>query len=223
MVVLAMSASLATGLAVVPADAATTATYKVGVSSDAPLPATVPADQVPGAAGTVTTAASTPGGFILQHPGIRRTNYVYDSDTVYQGSYTCGTTVCNLAAQVTVQMHEVAIGGSSHTWQLTMNMKQYSNPGRLTWSYSATYWCGVNISFGSDTICTNGAAPSNASMSVNTLVNKPWGATNSITVFPMVQASTLFSNGVQVSTKFRGWDTLSRPSTTMLDTNSGSG
>ncbi len=217
-IVLALSAaSIAGSLSVAPAGAATTATYRVGASSTKPLPATVPADRVPCATGGVTAAASTPDGFKLHNPGYRRSDYIYDSDTVYQGTYRCGTSgTCYLLAQVAAQLHQVAIGGSSHTWQLTMNMKNYSNPGGLTWSYSATYWCGVNVSLGNDTICTNGAAPSNATMSVNTLVNKPWGSTNGIKVFPMVQASTLFSNGVRVSTKFRGCDTLSRSSTTRL-------
>lgn len=102
-------------------------------------------------------------------------------------------------------------------------MKEYKNPGHYTWSYSATYWCGVNVRGGNDTICVDGAAPSNASMSVNTLVNKPWGARNGITVFPMVQAGTVFSNGVHVTTKFRGWDTLSRARSTKLNTSSGTG
>lgn len=218
-----IAGGLAAGLSVGPAGAVTTETVRVGASSEVPLPATVPADQVPGGTGGVAAAASTPDGFILQNPGTRRSDYIYDSDNVYQGTYRCGTTTCTLLAQVRVQLHQVAIGGSSHTWQLTMNMNRYSNPGEITWSYSSTYWCGVNISGGNDTLCTNGAAPSNATMSVNTLVNKPWGATNSITVFPMVQATTLFSNGVQVSTKFRGWDTLSRSSTTRLNTSSGTG
>jgi hypothetical protein len=205
------------------ASAATSADFARGVSSSAPLPATVDASSLPDADGSLSPMADTPDGFILQHPGIRRSDYVYDSDTVYQGSYHCSGSSCTLLAQVTAQLHEVAIGGSSHTWQLTMNMRQYSNPGHITWSYFATYWCGVNVSGGNDYLCNNGAAPSDVSMSVNTLVNKPWGSTNSITVFPMVQASTQFSNGPKVTTKFRGWDTLSRSSTTRLNTSSGTG
>jgi hypothetical protein len=60
-------------------------------------------------------------------------------------------------------------------------------------------------------------------MSVNTVVNKPWGAPNGITVFPMVQATTIFSDGAEVTNKFRGWDTLSTASTTRLNTTSGTG
>ena len=218
-----VAASALASSSVTSAGAVTSAAYTVGVSSSAPLPATADSSSLPEASGTIKPMSDTPDGFILQHPGFRRSDYVYDSDTVYQGSYHCSGSSCKLLAQVTAQLHEVAIGGSSHTWQLTMNMKQYSNPGNITWSYFATYWCGVNVRGGNDYTCNNGAAPSDASMNVNTLVNKPWGKTNSITVFPMVQASTQFSNGVKVTTKFRGWDTLSRSTTTKLNTSSGTG
>jgi hypothetical protein len=215
--------TFAAGVAVAPMSTAASAPSLVGVSSADPLPDNVPAAQLAGARTGVTADADTPDGFTLQHPGFRRSNYVYDSDTVYQGTYHCTDDACKLMAEVTVQLHEVAIGGTSHTWELTSNMKKYKNPGNYTWSYSATYWCGVNISGASDTICANGAAPSHVSMSVNTVVNKPWGSKNGITVFPMVQASTLFSNGVHVTTKFRGWDTLSRARTTQLKATSGTG
>jgi hypothetical protein len=206
-----------------PAAAASATTFTVGAYSSSPSPSTVPLSAVTAGEGGVTAAEATPGGFKLQAPGIRRTDYIYDSDNIYAKSFNCKGTTCTLAAQVKVQLHQVAIGGSSHTWQLTMNMSKYSNPANLTWVYSSTYWCGVNISGATDTLCTNGAAPSNQSMSVNTLVNKPWGATNSITTFPMVKATTVFSNGVTVSIPYRGWDTLSRSSTTKLNTSSGTG
>jgi hypothetical protein len=193
--------------------------YTVGASSSAPLPATAR----PSTGRTLKRATDTPNGFILQHPGYRRSDYVYDSNKVYQGSYHCNGGECRLLAEVTVQLHEVAIGGSSHTWQLTINMKEYKNPGHIGWSYFATYWCGVNVKGGNDYECKNGAAPSDVNMSHNTVVNKPWGKTNNITVFPMVQASTQFSNGPKVTTKFRGWDTLSRGRTTRLAARSGTG
>jgi len=203
--------------------AATHNDYRVGASSSRPLPATVKPGKVPNSTATAVPYTNTPNGFKLIHPGHRRSNYTYDSDKVYQGSYHCSGGVCRLAGEVTVQLHEHAIGGSSHTWQLTVHMKEYENPGHLSWSYFATYWCGVNVKGGNDYECKNGAAPSHASMSHNTVVNKPWGKTNSITVFPMVQATTQFSNGVKDTTKFRGWDTLSRKSTTRLNTKSGTG
>ena len=168
-------------------------------------------------------ATSTPNGFKLIHPGYRRSNYVYDSDKAYQGSYHCNDGKCTLLAEVTAQLHEYVIGETSHTWQLTVNMHEYKNPGHLTWSYFATYYCGVNIKGGNDHECNNGAAPSNVNMSVNDVVNKPWGKTNNITVFPMVAMSTQFSNGPRETTKFRGYDTLSRARATKLNTKSGTG
>jgi hypothetical protein len=207
-----------------PAEAVDNTVYTVGTFSATPSPATVPSSALPSSSGVVVAAVATPGGFKLQAPGIRRTDFVYDSDNIYADSYNCRGISCTLAAEVKVQLHQVAIGGSSHTWQLTLNMKQQSNPGALTWVYSSTYWCGINISGATDQICSaSGAAPSNANMSVNTLVNKPWGSTNNITVFPMVKATTVFSNGVTVSIPFRGWDTLSRATTTKLNTSSGTG
>jgi hypothetical protein len=195
----------------------------VVITSSSPLPLTAPASALSGAASAVAPATSTPNGFKLIHPGYRRSNYVYDSDKAYQGSYRCVDDKCTLLAEVTVQLHEYVIGGTSHTWQLTANMKEYKNPGHLTWSYFATYYCGVNVAHGNDHECNNGAAPSDAGMSVNDVVNKPWGKTNSITVFPMVAMSTQFSNGPKVTTKFRGYDTLSRARTTKLNTKSGTG
>lgn len=225
--ILVSLAALGVSLTVAPGASAAThsaaRSYSAGASSDQPLPPSVPATSMSDSSGSVSPLTNTPDGFTLQHPGFRRSDYVYDSDTVYQGTYHCNSSTCTLMAEVTAQLHEVAIGGSSHTWQLTMNMNWYTNPGNYTWSYFATYWCGVNVSGGEDYLCTNGPATSNVSMSVNDIVNKPWGATNNITVFPMVQASTQFSNGVKVTTKFRGWDTLSRASTTKLNTSSGTG
>jgi hypothetical protein len=60
-------------------------------------------------------------------------------------------------------------------------------------------------------------------MSSNTVVNKPWGSKNSITVFPMLQPTVIFSDGEHPTYKFRGYDTLSRASTTRLNTSSGQG
>jgi len=191
-----------------------------------PLPATFPVSELAKLEGTgdVSPAASTPNGFKLQNPGIMRSDYLYDSDPVYQNAGDCGPIICTAKAQVKVQFHQEVIGRTSHTWRLTMNMTENSNPGNLTWTYSSTYWCGININLASDKLCDDpGAAPSNETMSTNDPVYKPWGAPNGITVFPMVQATTIFSDGVEVTVKFRGWDTLSTASTTRLNTTSGTG
>lgn len=196
--------------------------HSVAVSSYDPLPDTASEEGLRRYE-SKDSRTGTPGGFALQHPGHRRSDYVYDSDDVYQGAYHCTEDGCRLQGEVKVQFHEVSIGGSSHAWRLTLSMKEYKNPGRLTWSYFSTYWCGVNIKNSPDHECDSGAAPSGASMSQNTEVNKPWGASNGITVFPMVQATTQFSNGGTASTKFRGWDTVSRKSATKLADKSGTG
>jgi hypothetical protein len=104
-----------------------------------------------------------------------------------------------------------------------MNLSKYSNPGGLTWSYTTTYWCGVNVSGASDTICASGAAPSGGPMSNNAVVISPGGRRNSITVFPMLQPTVIFSDGEHPTYKFRDWDTLSRASTTKLAASSGQG
>lgn len=78
--------------------------YEAGVTSRDPLPDSVHAARLPGPGTGVTPLASTPDGFKLQHPGIRRSDYVYDSDTVYQGTYHCDHSNCKLMAEVTVQL-----------------------------------------------------------------------------------------------------------------------
>lgn len=196
----------------------------LAATSLSPLPARASLAALRSGKSGITPAASTPNGFKLINPGYRRSNYVYDSNKVYQAVYRCSASGgCALLAAVTVQLHEHVIGGTSHTWQLTANMREYTNPGHIHWSYFATYYCGVNVKNASDHECNNGAAPSGVNMSHNDVVNKPWGATNNITVFPMVAMSTQFSVGPKATTKFRGYDTLSRARTTRLNTSSGTG
>jgi hypothetical protein len=108
---------------------------------------------------------------------------------------------------------------------LTYNAATSRNPGGLTWQFHARYYCGVNVSGGNDYICNNGATSSGSEIAFNPgyTAYPTWGATNSITVFPMVALSTHFNTGIVVETKFRGYDTLSRSSTTRLNTTSGTG
>jgi hypothetical protein len=213
-----------------PPEASTDGEYTVAVSSLTPLPETVAASEVraassefPAESGTVTPLSDTPNGFKLWNPGFRRSDYVYDSHTVYQTVWHCSSGQCQRKAQVSVQLRQRALGARSHTWELRLRMREVSNSAGLTWSYFATYWCGVNVSGGNDYICRDGAAPSGERMSINSSLYKPWGRTNGITVFPMVQATTQFSNGLRATTKFRGWDTLSRSRTTKLKATSGDG
>jgi len=170
-------------------------------------------------------ATATPDGYLLIHPGYRRSDYVYDSDWVYQGAYHCQNDDCTLLAETRVRLHEYVYGGSSHTWRMTYYGEEYGNRGGLTWQYHIKYYCGVNVRNASDHICTNGASDSGVEVDYanGESFNKSWGTTNSITVFPMAALSTHFSNGTVVTTKFRGYDTLSRSSTTRLSTSSGTG
>jgi hypothetical protein len=173
----------------------------------------------------VIPMTDTPDGYKLIHPGYRRSNYVYDSDWVYQGDYRCSGGECSLQAETRLKIHEYVYGGSSHYWSLRYDAQTVKNPGHLSWQFHDRYYCGVNVAHHSDPICTNGASASGKEYAFNPgeSFRKTWGRTNSITVFPMVALSTHFSTGVVVTTKFRGWDTLSRTRTTRLNTTSGTG
>ena len=194
------------------------------LAADGVIDSTSTSDPVVDSVDGTATATSTPNGYRLLNPGIRRSDYIYDSDWMFHLLYWC-TTTCTLKAETEVQLHEYVTGGSSHTWVLTSNARTVRNPGGITWSYHKRYWCGVNITGASDPICTNGASPSG----IDTVFNPGdsqtyyWGATNSITVFPMMGESTHFSVGITLVSHFRGYDTLSRSSTTRLNTSSGSG
>ncbi|MGC5167934.1 hypothetical protein [Luteimicrobium sp. DT211] len=173
--------------------------------------------------------SSTPDGFKLWNKGQRKSDYVYYSDWYPFTVADCAEngTDCHTEARVDFQLKQTAIGGSSHAWELTLSSKTVSNVGGVTATKTSRYWCGVNVSGGSDTICdSSGAAPSGVDMSVDTLVKKPWGSKNSITVFPMVKAQIIFYYGSQRflgDFGFRGYDTLSRASTTKLASSSGTG
>jgi len=173
----------------------------------------------------VMLSTDTPDGYKLIHPGYRRSSYVYDSNWVYQGDYRCSGGVCRLQAETRVKIHEYVYGGSSHYWSLRYDAQTVKNPGHLSWQFHDKYYCGVNVAHHSDPICTNGASASGKEQVFNPgeSFRKTWGRTNSITVFPMVALSTHFNTGVAVTTKFRGWDTLSRTRTTRLNTTSGTG
>jgi hypothetical protein len=171
----------------------------------------------------VSLKTDTPDGYKLIHPGYRRRDYLYDSDWVYQDDVRCSPG-CALKAETAVQLRESVEGLSSHFWHLQYNARNSQNPGHLTWQYRGKYYCGVNKG-GSDPECSQGASDSGseASFDPGEVFGKTWGSKNSITVFPMVALSTHFNTGIVVTTKFRGYDTLSRSRTTRLNTHSGDG
>lgn len=186
----------------------------ISLADLASLQAAAPAEVHPNTA--------TPNGYELLDPGYRRSDYRYDSDTMYEAVYACGSS-CTLEASTKSQFRETVTGGTSKKWQLTMTRSTDRNPAGLTWTYSSTYYCGVNISGGSDHTCGNGASASDASLDANKATTKDFEHVNNNTVFPMVSASTLFSTGAVSTNKFRGWDVLNRASSTKLNTSSGSG
>ena len=154
----------------------------------------------------------------------KKTDYVYISGTVENDVYSCGNP-CVLLIRVNGWLREEALGTNSHTWKLQQHYLEVKNPGGVSWTPLTEYWCGVNVSGGNDYECleSTGAAPSGVVMSENTDVYKPWGSTNGITVFPMVQASVVFNTGNTDTTKYRGWDTLSRANSTKLAATTGTG
>lgn len=237
---LLVAGAVATWLIVTPAEASTVAKTaqgtEVGISSAQPwsaqgnptlsqLQRRANTGQITlSMVGQVAPATATPSGYSLVHPGYRRGDYIYDSDNVYQDDVSCSAT-CTLKAETRVQEHQYVVGTTSKYWRLQENAAQSQNPGGLTWRYTAVYYCGVNISGGADHICGNGADASggDAPMTAGENVYKRFEQVNNNTVFPMVGISTHFSTGVVVTTKFRGWDTLNRASTTKLNSTSGNG
>lgn len=224
-------AALAGSMLTVGAPGVDAAATHVVVSAAGPLPDHVTATAArklssdSSARPSVTPMTDTPDGYKLIHPGYRRSSYVYDSDWVYQGDYRCSGGQCILRAETRLKIHEYVYGGSSHYWSLRYDAQTVKNPGHLSWQFHDRYYCGVNVAHHSDPICTNGASASGKEYAFNPgeSFRKTWGRTNSVTVFPMVTLSTHFSTGVVVTTKFRGWDTLSRTRTTRLNTTSGTG
>ncbi|MEC3997165.1 hypothetical protein VSR01_28155 [Actinacidiphila sp. DG2A-62] len=209
------------------ADSPSDASVQQVVSSSTPPPDTLSrADMAAlqaAAPAEVHPNASTPDGYALLDPGYRRSDYRYDSDTMYEAVYACPGDECTLEASTKSQFRETVVGGSSKRWQLTMTRSTDRNPAGLTWSYSSTYYCGVNISGGSDHTCGNSASASGVSFEANTPTYKDFEHVNNNTVFPMVSASTIFSTGKTATNKFRGWDVLNRASSTKLNTSSGTG
>jgi hypothetical protein len=175
-------------------------------------------------AGGVVPATATPSGYTLLHPGYRRSDYIYDSDYIYQDDVYCNPT-CVLKAETKVQEHQYVRGGASKYWDLQENAATSQNPGGLSWTYTAIYYCGVNIKGAADHTCGNGADASGTSapMTPGENVGKKFENVSGNTVFPMVGISTHFNTGIVVTTKFRGYDTLNRATTTKLNTTSDNG
>lgn len=177
-------------------------------------------------AGAVQTSAATPSGYKLINPGHRVTDYIYQSDSMYHSKYQCDAqSNCVTLAATKASEREYVRGTTSKYWELTQQTAPYGNfPENGSWSLTALYSCGVNISGGDDHTCGNGADASGTSISTNgTAIPKKFEAVNGNIVFPMVAITTNFSGGVVVTTKFRGWDVKNTSSTTKLNATSGTG
>lgn len=210
---------------------------QVGVASTSALPEDVTLAQLHsmGAshsvtvfeAGAASPATGVPSGYQLLKLGVRRNDYIYDSNADTHSNYACPSNggKCTLEAQTSVQEHQYVRGGSSKYWELKENARTVQNPASISWRYSAIYYCGVNIPGGPDHTCGNGADASGTSapMTPGENVAKRFENVNGNTVYPMVGISTHFSTGVTVTTKYRDWDTLNRSTTTKLNTTTGTG
>lgn len=83
----------------------------------------------------VAPSATVPSGYILQHPGYRKGDYLYDSDWVYQADEICDPD-CRIRAETKVGVHEYVYGRSSHWWKLTYYGDEVSNNDGLTCNFT---------------------------------------------------------------------------------------
>jgi hypothetical protein len=177
------------------------------------------------AARQVDAPLDVASGYTLIHPGRTSSQlHVYDSDSVYFDDYRC-TTTCVDEAELKVQEHQYIVGGSSKQWALQENAATMFNPGGETWTYTAIYYCAVNVGGSPDHYCGNGADASGTSapMTPGENVYKTFEKVNGNIVYPMVGISAHFNTGDSVIAKFRGWDTCNKATTTMLCAGSGNG
>ena len=200
------------------------ASVDYAVTSAAPMPLEPTRAQVVRA----VAPAATESGYILQHPGHRRGDYIYDSDNVYMAHVRCRGSSCQTVAQVKVHLHEYIVGRNSKRWQITLYESRYSGTEGYQTSYF--YACAVNISGARDKYCpekySDGADANESSTFYNgEVLNRSFGSTNGVTKFPMVKITVLFlcqCRAVPV-VKFRMWDVCVKARSTKLCAHSGDG
>lgn len=173
----------------------------------------------------VVMAVDTPTGYIrITRTKGKTTDYLYQSDYVYQSIGPCQNGVCTATDTVQTYIKESVTGGSSKNWTMYVGMRNWLDTTATTWSSSVTYFCGVSVPGGRDYICEGGgASASNVAMNVNQNTVKTFPSTSGKIVFPMLSVSTLWTNGVVVTTKFRGWDVSVGTSSSKLAATSGDG
>lgn len=157
--------------------------------------------------------------------GNKQDDYRYNSSAYYITASRCTNGGCTVLAEVKTSVKENVTGGSSKRWLLTENASTISNPGGISWYYTATYSCAVNVSNSPDHYCGNGAdgSQSEAPMTPGEAVYKTFEKVNGNTVYPMVAINVHFSTGGGKSGLFREWDVCNRSTTTKLCASSGTG
>jgi len=242
----ALSLTGAVAVAAVPAQAAApkpAQTQIVLTSSYNPIPAHRTLDQVKAdpsatsydqATGATTSLATgqavqpntgTPSGYTLVEQS--KSDYIYMSKPYYMDVEFCNpSTGCAQQAEIYTQVKQNVVGGSSKNWILTQLASTIAleNPA-ITWFYTWTYYCGINVSGGADHICENGAAPSGVETGFNPgdSATKRFETINSGKDFPMVAIVVHWSTGGTGTGKFREWDTCNSASSTKLCSSTGTG
>lgn len=111
----------------------------------------------------LTPARSTPGGYKRYGSNVSIYNngkyFLYTSNRGQYYDQICNTFTgqCKLRARLYASFKENVVGGGSKRWLFTLYVGVITNPSGESWNFDATYYCGVNISGGSDHICGNGA------------------------------------------------------------------
>lgn len=155
----------------------------------------------------IGSADPTPDGFELFDPGYRVTDYKYRSDTgtFYLG--TCWENGCAVSDEWDIVFEQTLVGGSSTRWDLFPKLTRDYGTTPVSFSYS--YYCGVNVAFGDDTLCAGAGAEHSHSgpLNVGDSINKSFGASEK-RVFPMLQITAVYHTDRDRSStnKFRGWD-----------------
>ena len=210
--------------------------YFIAVAPLGALPATFDVADIPaldarpdiaitiaGSATLVAPMTATPSGYVLTNPGNRANDYTYNSSEMAFNTGPCNPN-CTPTETVKTSMYQYVFGTNSKSWTIRANATTFLHTGSITWSSSALYYCGINISGATDKICEGGgASPSGVALTRNVNATKSFGAQDGKVVFPMVSISIYFSNGVSGTWKYRGWDTNVSSNNTKLAANSDTG
>ncbi|GEA82743.1 hypothetical protein [Cellulomonas uda] len=181
-----------------------------------------PSDLTTDAATTASSGfTATPSGFVLWNPGSRVDDYHYRSSPVQIISGRCYVSGCTATEKINYVLKESLVGGSSKRWALELLRTQIANDPHITYTNSASYVCGRNISGAPDKICEGNSDPSDPSMAVASPEYYTFESTSGYINFPMVRVNVLFSNDLSAYHKFRGWDVKVSSATKLSATSDG--